>query len=254
MELIKFYKRKEYLVGLIVIILNIYLILSLYVFSPNISLIITYLINLIILILFIFLCIFLESEFHNDYLKLLQLRLENKVCFFSLFAHASVVFNYFIGFSFNQRYFNYKNNCPFFLTKLDYKLHLKRRCELYNINSTKNIFQYICSFNVENDLIPMKEQNAIASISRNDINCSLVQKLINNNEVINTFINEYNKEFIYYCDLKTIPAKYGDSIDPEICQTSFFLPKYIFIINFFFLIYFCKINFTYFRIIKANAF
>ena len=100
----------------------------------------------------------------------------------------------------------------------------------------------------------MKEQNAIASISRNDINCSLVQKLINNNEVIDNFINEYNNEFIYYCDLITIPAKYGDSIDPEICQTSFFLPKYIFIINFFFLIYFCKINFTYFRIIKANAF
>ena len=253
MEIIKFYKRKEYIIGLILIILYIHILISFYIFIPKISYIILYLVNIFILIVYFSFCIFLESIFNGNYLKLLQIRLEKKMFFISLIAQASVVLNHFSGINFVKYYLVYMNNCPFNYSELDYKLHLKRRCELYNINSEKNIYQYICSFNAEIDLINLDEKQYV-SISNTDIKCSLVKSLINNNEVIDSFVDEYNNENIYYCDLKKQPVKYPYSINHKFCQPTFFFPKIFVCLSWIFVIYFCKLNFTYFRNIKANSF
>ena len=45
------------------------------------------------------------------------------------------------------KYRKYLVQCPFTLNKLNYDKHLKRRCELYNINNySRYSYQYICSY------------------------------------------------------------------------------------------------------------
>ena len=77
---------------------------------------------------------------------------------------------------------------------------------------------------------------------------------MNNNGVIVNFVNEYNKEDIYYCDLKNQPLKYPDSIDNYFCQVP--LPL-IYVIIFFSQIilsfYYTLLNHLYFRNIRANV-
>ena len=104
MEIITFLKKREYLTILILIILNIYIIIKFYLFVPKISYIIIFLIGIFILIIYNFLCIFLENEFRNNDLKLLQIRLESKLFVLSLIAHASIVFNMFFGLAFLKCY------------------------------------------------------------------------------------------------------------------------------------------------------
>ena len=133
------------------------------------------------------------------------------------------------------RYMFYKIECPFLLTYYDYKIHAQRRCELYNINST-NITQneYICSFN-------------------DFPKCSKVEKLIENNEVIEAFIKEYYQESnLYYCKYK--PASINWKIEPKICDAKI---KIKFPVIFILLIcYFgvrCIIQiYNYFRLIRPN--
>ena len=253
MEIITFLKKKEYLTILILIILNIYIIIKFYLFVPKISYIIIFLIDIFILIIYNFLCIFLENEFRNNDLKLLQIRLESKLFVLSLIAHASIVFNYFFGYEFFKCYINYMNNCPYNLSNADYNLHLQRRCELYNINYKQNLLQYICSFNAELDFNGANDKGS-STLKKTDIKCSQVKSLIDSNEVIDSFVKEYNNEMIYYCDLKKQPIKYSQSIDYNNCQIKQFMPEFFIFINLFISLYSIFVNFKYFRNIKGKIY
>ena len=138
-------------------------------------------------------------------------------------------------------YADYKKICPFLLTNFGYKMHVQRRCELYNINSTNYLpYQYICSF--------------IPEIGEKK--CSKVEKIIENNEVIDAFINEYYKEQnLYYCDLKQQPtlASILGGIEPMLgSKKVLFYPGLFVSLNVYYglgsMIYIC----SYFKRIKPN--
>ena len=253
MKIINFFKKKEYLLGSILIFLDINTFLFFYDFCTLNKLLIIFIINMSIIMIHLLICIFLESEFSSNYLRILQLRFEGKISIFSLIAAVSTYLNIYVMYYFYNEYLKYKNNCPFNLSEFDYKLHLKRRCELFsNTSIENNISQYICSFNAEKNyrrLEHLNDQNIYS-----EYNCSLVETLMNNNGVIVNFVNEYNKEDIYYCDLKNQPLKYPDSIDNYFCQVP--LPL-IYVIIFFSQIilsfYYTLLNHLYFRNIRANV-
>ena len=152
------------------------------------------------------------------------------------------------------RYLNYKMYCPFTLDNIDYKLHFKRRCALYNIDKENYYpFQYICSYNVEENQILSKffsEKGNIKSYS--DFKCSKIISLINNNKVINDFLEEYYKDDNYYCDFKNQINNLYKSINPKACAKKIYYPELFMILYIIFSASFIILSFTYFRNIKAN--
>ena len=148
----------------------------------------------------------------------------------------------------------YKVSCPFFLDNIDYKLHFNRKCSLYNINKENyHPFQYICSYNPEENQILSKLVSEIYNFKDYlSMNCSKVISLINNNKVVDDFVKEYYKEDIYYCNFKKQINNFYESINPILCGTSMFYPEVILILVLFLVISFILFNFTYFRNIKAN--
>ena len=154
-------------------------------------------------------------------MKLIQIKLEKLLIIIPLIVIVCVLINFFLGSIFYVNYFNYKKYCPFSFSGLDYGLHLKRRCELYNIDNESNYpFQYICSDD-ESKLNNFNKEFFADYKMRNysDIKCSKVEKLINNNKVIDEFVKEYYKEELYYCNLEKQIEKFSMSINPKKCET-----------------------------------
>ena len=93
----------------------------------------------------------------------------------------------------------------------------------------------------------------LISKSLNFTKCSRVGSLINNNKVIDTFLQEYYKEDIYYCDLFKLPDYFPSSINQNICnKPTFYSADIILILQIYFTIVFIKANVTYFKYIRAN--
>ena len=245
--------KKEYLTGLSLIILNLKIIFSFFDFS-DLKLFKRVLITTFFMIVFHYLCcIFLESEVNIHFLKIYQIQLEKVISYLSLITSVSAFLNLDFGAYFYYEYINYKMFCPFTLDKLDYKLHFKRRCQLYNIDQENYYpFQYICSYNPEKNQINtiLSEKDFISHYS--EFRCSKVEILIKNNLFIDDFVKEYYKEDIYYCNFKKQIKNFYKSINPRICGTSTFYPEVNLILALFLLITFIRFNFTYFRNIKAN--
>ena len=94
-----------------------------------------------------------------------------------------------------------RKNCPYIIKDLDYNLHIKNRCELYNINNnSRYAYQYICSYNSSKDF-----KNTFSNeIKDNNVICVSYKNIINN-DVINKFINEYKDEEKFLCSRTNIP-------------------------------------------------
>jgi hypothetical protein len=94
-----------------------------------------------------------------------------------------------------------RNNCPYIIKDLDYNLHIKKRCELYDINyNSRYAYQYICSYDSSKDF-----KNTFSNeIKEDNVICISYKNLINN-DVINKFINEYKDEEKFLCSRTNIP-------------------------------------------------
>ena len=203
MKIINIFTRKGYLVSLSLIIINIIIITSYLDFGGEKSLDKFLGITFSIIVLHFLTCIFLESEFESNFLRVLQIQLAKVISYISLIVIISGTINVNIGVLTYAEYMNYKILCPFFIDNINYKLHFKRRCSLYNINKENYYpFQYICSYNPEkNQIITIFSEKDIIS-SYYNFKCSKVETLIKNNKTIDDFVNEYYKEDIYYCDFE----------------------------------------------------
>ena len=171
--------KKEYLTGLSLIILNLKIIFSFFDFS-DFKLFKRVLITTFFMIVFHYLCcIFLESEVNIHFLKIYQIQLEKVISYLSLITSVSTALSFNFGPYIYYGYINYKMLCPFTLDKLDYKLHFKRRCQLYNIDQENYYpFQYICSYNSEKNQINtiFSEKDSISRYS--EFRCSKVEIII----------------------------------------------------------------------------
>ena len=260
MELVNIFEKTEYKMLFILFAFNI---LTIYIFSNyliNDIGIKIYLIGFNYFSLYTIYCIFIESSFDSKYLQLLQIKLGSFISIISFLGLTSVALIYFF-YQFIIYYCSlYHSECPFLLSKFDYKIHALKRCELYNINST-NIFpyQYICSFNAESSDRSYRLINSSYEVLLGRtfvdkmLNCPKVKQIIKNNEIIDAFLDEYYKETnLYYCDLKEQPWKFKE-VDPKICDEEiddnylvFLLINYYFSIRCFFSIFY------YLRHIKPN--
>ena len=254
MKIFNIFNSNAYIIGLGIIIMNLRFIFSYFDFSINISSKQEFIVSFIIILVHYLLCIFLESKFDSTFLKILQIKFEKSISIISLFSIICAVFNFRLSCSFYAEYLNYKKFCPFSFSGLDYKLHLKRRCELFNINKeSKYPFQYICSYNEEKiDIFSKKLSETFEIGNYSEHNCSKVKNLIKNNKVINEFVNEYYKEDLYYCDLKIKIEKFKTPKNPKRCEeitihSNIFSLFYIWLL--FLFIYW---NNIYFRSIRAN--
>ena len=118
------------------------------------------------------------------------------------------------------KYRKYLVQCPFTLNKLNYDKHLKRRCELYNINNySRYSYQYICSYESSKEFkYNLKEDR------KNDVLvCIPFKTLIYGNDIVSLFNNEYQNTKKYYCGRTKMPSDNYTFIDPENCNDK---PKY----------------------------
>ena len=239
MEIINIFRKKEYFIFFLFHLFIIISTIIIYDYIRNTLFFKILMLSFILLSFYFIYCIFLESSFEYKSLQILQIKLSEKLCLISFIGLVSVIFTFCFEYLCLKFYYEYIIKCPFLLQNFDYKIHAQRRCELYNINST-NIFpyQYICSFNANYD----------------DRKCSKVEKLIENNEIIDSFIKEYYKELnLYYCDLKKQP-KFPKKVKPELCDSK--LKNYFLIIsiilNCYFFIRCIIIIYYHFRLIIPN--
>jgi len=239
MKLVNIFEKNEYKMLLILFAFNI---LTIYIFSDyliNDIAIKIYFIGFTYFSIYSIYCFFIESSFDNKYLQILQIKLERFISIASFLGLTSVSLIFFFYMFIIYYYSLYHSECPFLLSKFDYKIHAQKRCELYNINSTSIFpYQYICTFNAES--------------SDSGRNCSKVEKIIKNNEIINDFLNEYYKEInLYYCDLKEQPWKFKE-VDPNICDEGAGNYMIFLFINYYFSIRCFNAIFYYLRHIKPN--
>ena len=117
-------------------------------------------------------------------------------------------------------YEKYRKVCPFTLDNIDFKNHLSRRCELYNVNANSRYsFQYICSYDPSNDLknLELNKDEYESSNKLEIVRCLLANNLIKDNEIIFDFASEYKNINKYYCSLVYKP-KLNNYINSKECQ------------------------------------
>ena len=247
--------KREYLPGLSLIIINLIVLFSFFDFSNNKRYERLFLTNFFMIVFEYICCIFLGSEFNTHFLKIYQIQLEKVISYLLLIVIIPVDLNFCLGSYFYLEYIGYKILCPFTLDKLDYKLHFKRRCQLYNIDKENYYpFQYICSYNPEKNQIftIFSEKDAISHYS--NFKCSKVETLIKNNKVINKFINaNYKEEDLYYCNLAFKPFIYPN-INPKKCDSNIIIyPELLILIHFYLTGKYFQLLINYFNNIKANV-
>jgi hypothetical protein len=109
------------------------------------------------------------------------------------------------------KYLEYLEICPYTISDLDLKLHLERRCDLYNINNNSRYsYQYICSYNSAEEfkikqLIKKQEKD----INSYNVICVKVESLIKNNSIIDLFSKEYANSDKYYCSITNKPKDFN---------------------------------------------
>ena len=124
---------------------------------------------------------------------------------FIIFLWFWVWYLYIILFNFYKFKF-YLKDCPYTISDLEYSLHIQRRCELYNIyNNSRYSFQYICSYDSSKDFNNKLENEK----NPDNVICVPFKNLIENNNQIKIFLNEYKNEKKFYCSRTNIPDKYN---------------------------------------------
>ena len=255
MKIFNIFKRKEYILDLVIIFTNLYAINAYFDYSAFEIAKRIYKISVATIILHYLICVFLESEFDSIFFKILQIKIEKNISYISFIIVPVLPLIMSCANSFYSEYLYYKQFCPYSLSEIDYKLHFKRRCELYNIDKG-NIYpyQYICSYNEQKiDIVSegLSKQFFLGNYS--DVKCSKIKKLIDNNKIIDEFVNEYYKEELYYCNLKVQIKKFPKSINPKNCNDQIF-PNNVFVsLQVFPIMIFIYWLFSYFRNIRANV-
>ena len=123
MRIINIFGRRDYIIVLFLIILNVYyLSFSYYDLSNSPSYKIYFKISLIMIIFHFLCCVFLESEFDSMFFRKLQLKLEKKIFIISLITVIFIASNYVIGFYFYAGYLTHQINGPFSLDQVDLRL------------------------------------------------------------------------------------------------------------------------------------
>ena len=130
----------------------------------------------------------------------------------NIFVYNSLIFIFFIVLQIiiiNVNYIKtgkYWKNCPYIINDLSYDLHLKRRCELYEINiNCRYSYQYICSYDSSKEF----KSKLSKEILTDKVICIPFKKLIDNNDIIKSFENEYRKEKKFYCSRTNMPEDYS---------------------------------------------
>ena len=153
---------------------------------------------------------------------------------------------------------DFLKNCPYILNDLNYKLHLRRRCELYNINkNSRYSYKYICSYDSSQefkykDLDKNRKKIINKEIEPDYVICVQAKKLLTENMVIDLFNKEYKNTQKYFCSRTNKPKAfiYAKSED---CNN---LIKYIFNIFLFIVIIFqgpyLLMNYYSIKNIKGN--
>ena len=141
-----------------------------------------------------------ELPFKIYFIKVLKEKIDKNHSIF-IYAYLFLLVISYIILTVNFSIFaKYLGNCPFAIDDPDYKLHLKRRCELYNINNnSRYAYQYICSYNSSKDFQDKNKKENNQEITPNKVICIPVNKLIQDNDIITLFNNEYLKETKFYC-------------------------------------------------------
>lgn len=117
-----------------------------------------------------------------------------------------------------SNYRKYLKHCPFTINELDYTLHVKRRCELYNINNNSRLaYQYICSYDPSKDFA----NNFSEKYKKNDsMVCVPFKTIVPNNDIIYLFSQIYNDSNKYYCSRTNIPTNNFRYINPKYCNNN----------------------------------
>ena len=198
MQIINIYERKEYFNCLKLFIFYIFNIIFFSDFVYNKRILKIFIILFSILIMHYLFCIFIESEFDSVCLQSLQVQIGNKLAIITLICLVSAAFIFPLYLQFPGDYYSYRIFCPFLKNYVDNKLQLEKRCDLYNINKNNFLpYQYICSYNVED----IRVSYFFTFCSTPSRKCRKVEKLINNNKIIDSFVQDYYKEDLYYCDI-----------------------------------------------------
>ena len=127
---------------------------------------------------------------------------------------------------------NFLKDCPYTINNLDYRLHLERRCELYNINNnSRYLYQYICSYDSSKDFDIKKEINFKNKIKIENVICLPYKNIIKGNKIIELFNNEYNNSLKYYCSRTNKPVNFSYATHED-CNN---IKKYAFFLLFLFI-------------------
>ena len=161
--------------------------------------------------------IFYELPFKIKFISDLKDLIESKHLIF-ICIYIILLLTSFIILTINFAIFSkYSLNCPFTINDPDYKLHLKRRCDLFNINNnSRYAYQYICSYDSSKDFKDTNKKKNTLEIMPNKITCIPVNKLIQDNDIIVLFNNEYSKEKKYYCS-RTDKPKNNNYVKSKDC-------------------------------------
>ncbi len=243
-------QRWEYMTSFKYILLNFIIFIAFCNCVKEKYILIIHLANFCVLIVHYLFYIFLESEFNSPNLRYIQIRFENGLSSITFIITIIVSINWILSCSFFVYYLVYKYSIPFLIKNSDNSIHFKKRCDLYNINNDDSFpYKYICSFNAEVIDFPL---SLLREKKTWDImECSEIQYLINN-EIINSFINEYNNTNLYYCDLKVLPNQYF-KINPKEDNYGVTICPFILITLYMYLFirYIILVN-IYFKYIKPN--
>ena len=166
-----------------------------------------YFILFILCSIYIFILL-VEISIYGKYLKNFKKKLENRICLFTLIFYCiSFVFGIVVLIN-TGRFEKFIKNCPFYLNKLDYSLNFGRRCELYNINyNSRYSYQYICSYDSSKDFVDSNKKKLKQGVIPDKVICTKYNNELLNNNIVNNFINVYNKKDKYYCSRTNMPQE-----------------------------------------------
>ena len=194
----------KWILGFIFFLSNFF-ILYIYIWINNI-------IKLVIIICILFTIVYyieiilIEINFIFEYIYKYYNKIRKIYTIFSfvyIFIYPLEIFT--ISFNLGIYETNFLKDCPYTINNLDYRLHLERRCELYNINNNSRYsYQYICSYDSSKDFAYKDFNKNIPKILTKIIKpkyviCVPVKSLKSKNKIIKLFLDEYYDSENYYC-------------------------------------------------------
>ena len=205
---------------------------------------------------FLFLCYFYSclleiilNKFCLRKIRRMMYRKSNIIIFLLFYLVLIFCENFILDIN-DGKYRKYLKICPYTISDLDLNLHLRRRCDLYNINNNSRYsYQYICSYNSalefrykENQIdLQKKAKKLEKEINPDYVICLKVESLIKNNSIIDSFSKEYTNSEIYYCSRTNKPNDFSFATHKD-CNSKI-KKGFIYIFNFI-----CFLQIFYFQI------